>query len=131
MTSLVKDETTSIIKVDEVGRRRTPVARREQLLDEFERSGLSGAKFAALTGVKYSTFAAWVLRRRKQSGGAVKAPVKPADPVRWLEALVEPKEPATSAGLVLQLPGGVRLEMTQAGQAGLIVSLIRALEQPC
>jgi hypothetical protein len=28
---------------------RTPAARREQLLDEFERSGVSGAKFAELT----------------------------------------------------------------------------------
>jgi hypothetical protein len=34
-------------------------ARHKCLLDEFERGGLSGAKFAALAGVKYSTFAAW------------------------------------------------------------------------
>jgi len=35
--------------------------------------------------------------------------------------------------LVLALPGGARAEMTQAGQAGLIVALLRALEQaaPC
>ena len=131
MTTLMKGEASSIIKVDEVGRRRMPAARREQILDEFERSGLSGAKFAALAGLKYSTFAAWAHRRRKRQGGADQVPVKQADQVRWLEALVEPKEPAATAGLTLQLPGGVRLEMTQASQAGLIVSLIRALELPC
>ena len=40
-------------------------ARAEALLDEFERSGLSGPKFAALVGIKYQTFAAWSARRRK------------------------------------------------------------------
>jgi hypothetical protein len=131
MTSLTKVEGTSIIKTDEIGRRKTSGARREQLLDEFERSGLSGAKFAALTGIKYSTFAAWAHRRRKQAGTNVKLAAKPAEPVRWLEALVEPRPSAVAEGVVLRLPGGVRLELTQASQAGLIVSLIRALEQPC
>lgn len=54
-----------ILKRDTKGRIRTPLARREQLLDEFERSGLSGAEFAALTGLKYQTFAGWVQQRGK------------------------------------------------------------------
>jgi hypothetical protein len=74
-----------ILKTDERGRVQTPAARRESLLDEFERSGLSAAKFAALAGVKYQTFAAWALRRRRQRGTA--KPATPnADAVRWLEA---------------------------------------------
>ncbi len=56
----------AILKTDTKGRIRTPLARREQLLDEFERSSLSAAKFAALTGLKYQTFAGWVQRRRKE-----------------------------------------------------------------
>jgi len=36
-----------VIKTDELGRMKTPAARRESLLDEFERSGLSEAKYAA------------------------------------------------------------------------------------
>jgi hypothetical protein len=48
--------TESITKTDALGRIRTPAARREQLLDEFERSGSSGCKFAELAGIKYSTF---------------------------------------------------------------------------
>ena len=57
---------TQIIKTDSRGRLRMPAERRESLLDEFERSGLSGAKFAELMGLKYPTFADWVQRRRRQ-----------------------------------------------------------------
>ena len=47
---------------------KTTAARREQLLDEYELSGLSGTKFAAMAGVKYQTFALWAQRRRQQRG---------------------------------------------------------------
>ena len=43
--------TEAIRKTDVLGRIKTPAARREQLLDEFERSGLSGCKFAELAGI--------------------------------------------------------------------------------
>ena len=54
-----------IFKTDTAGRVRVSRARREALLDEFERSGASGAQFAAYVGVKYSTFAYWVSQRRR------------------------------------------------------------------
>jgi len=57
MNTTSADET--ILKTDVLGRVRTPRERREHLLDEFERSGLSGKKFAALAGIKYPTFATW------------------------------------------------------------------------
>ncbi len=44
---------------------RFPAQRREALLDEFEKIGASGAKFAQLAGIKYATFAGWVLKRRQ------------------------------------------------------------------
>jgi hypothetical protein len=52
------------------------VLAREQLLDEFERSGLSGQQFAELVGIKYTTLATWAQERRRQCGAskAVKAP---------------------------------------------------------
>src|SRR5438128_12153660 len=86
MTDIQKSD-GAILKTDTRGRVQTPAARRESLLDEFERSGLTGTKFAALAGIKYQTFAAWAARRRKLAGA--KTPVKPADPVRWLEAVVQ------------------------------------------
>jgi len=47
MTTVNKAD-EQVLKTDELGRVRTPAARRENLIQEFERSGLSGAKFAAL-----------------------------------------------------------------------------------
>jgi hypothetical protein len=49
------DEKSKLLKQDVRGRVRTPVERREMLLEEFGRSGLSGPKFAGLVGVKYQT----------------------------------------------------------------------------
>ena len=54
-----KSDIGSLLKSDTLGRMRTPIERRNELLAEFERSGLSGKKFAALVGVKYSTFVNW------------------------------------------------------------------------
>jgi hypothetical protein len=127
MTDLEKPDGV-ILKTDTQGRVRTPVARRESLLDEFERSGLSGAKFAALAGIKYQTFAAWAARRRK---GGARAPAKSADPVRWLEAMVQeaPGTPGT-ATLIIRLPCGARIELAELKQVPLAADLLRALAKP-
>ncbi len=95
-------------------------------------SGLSAAKFAALAGIRYQTFAAWSLRRRKQ--GAAKAPVGSADPVRWLEAVVqEAQTPVThkTSVVILRLPGGAQLELAYAKQVPLAAALLPALQSPC
>ena len=131
MTDMQKSE-AAILKTDGRGRVQTPAARRESLLDEFERSGLSGPKFAALVGVKYQTFAAWSARRRQHA--TTKSPTKPVDPVRWLEAVVQeaqaPVSPKTSA-VILRLPGGAQLELADSKQVTLAAALLRALEKPC
>jgi DNA-binding transcriptional regulator YiaG len=41
------------------------------LLAEFERSGVSGKKFAALVGVNYQTFASWRQQRKKAVVGSI------------------------------------------------------------
>ena len=61
-------ESLELLKTDTGGRVRTSPERREAVLDEFERSGLSGMRFAAGCGLKYPVFAGWVLRRKKQRG---------------------------------------------------------------
>jgi len=55
---------------------------------------------------------------------------KPA--LRLLEALVE-SAPVAAAGtvLVLQLPGGGRVEVADEKQAALAAMLVRALAKPC
>jgi hypothetical protein len=118
-----------LLKTDDLGRMQTPLARRERLLDEYERSGLSGAKFAALTGIKYSTFATWAQRRRKQRDSSPTT-AKPDHSVRWLEAVVEQaqnRDGQKPAGLRLQLPGGVAVEIADEKQAALAAVLVRAL----
>ena len=67
MTDMIKADGV-VLKTDQLGRMQTPVERREQILDEFERSGLSGKKFAALVGIKYPTLATWAAKRRRERG---------------------------------------------------------------
>jgi hypothetical protein len=41
---------SEILKVDEAGRVRTPPEKREAVLAEFDRSGMTGAQFARFVG---------------------------------------------------------------------------------
>jgi acetyl esterase/lipase len=119
-----------ILKTDVLGRVRMPAARREKLLDEFERSGVSGRKFAELIGIKYQTFATWAQKRRRAriDYPAAKAPAKATHQLRWLEAVVQ--EASASAPLKLHLPGGAWLEITQSDQVTFAAALVRALQPP-
>jgi hypothetical protein len=47
----------ALLKTDVLGRMQTPRDRRDSILAEFDRSGLSAPRFARLVGIKYSTFA--------------------------------------------------------------------------
>ncbi len=118
-----------ILRTDAKGRVRTSAKRRESLLEEFDRSGLSGAKFAGLAGIKYQTFATWLQKRRDQG----QSPAKAADSVRWLEAVVEKAQAAVgpNAVLVLTLPGGTRLEVSDLKQVSLAAALLHSLARSC
>jgi hypothetical protein len=122
----------SILKTDVIGRVRTPRERRERLLDEFEKSGLSGQEFAKLSGVKSQTFATWAQKRKRARGAypAAKVPVQAANQMRWLEAVVE-ETSSCAKSLVLELPGGARTEIKDVRQAALAGALLRALAKPC
>lgn len=65
MTDMIPGD-ESVLKADKMGRVRTPAARREELLAEFEKSGLSGTQFAELAGANYQTTATWIEKRREQ-----------------------------------------------------------------
>ena len=112
---------------------RTSPERRQELLREFDRSGLSGPKFAALTGLKYQTLAGWLHKRRKQgnevapvAGGAI------GPTVQWLETVIQSAQSATPSALVVRLPSGATLEVATANQAPLAGAVLRAWEKsPC
>ena len=65
MTSTMSGE--QVIKQDARGRVRHSKERREALLGEFERSGMSGAGFARLSGIGYTTFAGWIKSRKRRA----------------------------------------------------------------
>lgn len=109
--------------LDTQGRVRLSKEQRRVLLEEFERSGMSMAGFVKRTGLKYPTFANWVARHRGRKRSGRKGPL------RLLEAVVA-SGPA-SCPLIVQLPGGARVELCQSSQVPLLAALVRALEKPC
>lgn len=130
MTFRKADE--QILKMDVLGRVKTPAEWREKWLDEFEKSGVPGTKFAGLIGVNYQTFAAWAQQRRrqrKQYPVKTKSTAKPPRQLQWLEAVVEKQTPSTGAGvLMIHLPGGARMEIVDAAQAMRAATRLRSLE---
>jgi hypothetical protein len=131
MTSLHGE--SELLKADKRGRVRVTPQRRDELLAEFDRSGLSGARFAALSGVNYQTFAGWLHRRRKLQGNAsaVVAHAKPPT-VQWLETVIgKAQAPVTPANapVLVRLPSGPVIELTHASQATIAGALLRAWEK--
>src|SRR5512138_1218564 len=112
------------VTVDTKGRVRLSKEQRGLILEEFERSGVSGAEFARRCGLKYSTLAGWRQRQRRSR--------KPRrlQPVRLLEAVLPTAPEPVSTGLPVFLPGGARLEIACAAQLPLAVALLRQLEKP-
>jgi len=133
-----------VLKQDGRGRVRVPAERRELLLDEFEKSGASAAQFARLAGIKYATFAGWVLKRRKERGtsepttsslpASVAEPVVSAGPVRLFEALLEEdhagrRAPAEVRGLLIELPGGSRMWVESPVHLPMAAELVTLIAQ--
>ena len=98
-----------ILKQDSLGRVRTPLAKRQEILTAFDGAGMSAARFAAMVGMNYSTFCSWVQERNQKQGkdsaltGEV---VKPE--VQWIEAEIAcgAKHPSAGDGMELELLGG-------------------------
>ena len=114
-----------LVTTDSKGRLRVSREQRKAGLARFEQSGMSGAKFAAVAGIKYSTFAGWVQRyRRTKSKAALRR-------LRLLEAVVNPShapERTSEHVLVVHLPGQVRIELSSVAQVPLVTQLIRGLQ---
>jgi transposase len=93
---------------DTKGRLRASKEQRRIILGESERSGISAVQFAQQTGLKCSTFAAWVQRYRRTKRLVRKSPL------RLLEAMAAQPAPAIAVRLQVQLPGSARLEISEA-----------------
>jgi hypothetical protein len=134
------NEETNALRTDTRGRVRTPVERREALLEEFERSGISAMAFAKMAGINYATFANWRQKRRKARGlresvsedaAAMGKTVETNRPMRLFEAFVEHGSGAGArcAGLTIELPAGARLVVESPVQVRLAAELLALLQQ--
>jgi transposase-like protein len=128
----VMESGSEILKVDEVGRVRTPPEKREAMLAEYERSGMTGAQFARFVGVRYSTLMYWLQKRRQQAGQSEEMANSRKDRPGWLEARVE-GDLSPSEELVVEMAGGVRMLVSNRTQAALAGEVLRAigLSQGC
>lgn len=110
-------------------RERGSAQRREALLDEFERSGLSGVQFARRAGVKYPTFAAWV-RNRRRNTQATPSPSRPKA-FAFIEAVPDADADGT---LTVELAGVARVEVRSSSHLHAVAELIGMLtsaRRPC
>ena len=91
--------------------------RRAELVKAFRASGLTMAEMARREGVKYSTFAGWVVKSARGRRGS-------AAPVRFAEV----KVPAAVATTVLEvrLPDGTVLRGSSAMELAALVRALRA-----
>lgn len=109
-----------LLKVGTKGRVQIPPERRKNLLEEFDRSGMTGAAFAKHYGIKYTTFAYWIqARRRKQE--------RPVSSGENHFLLVTAEGAKRSGGVTVELPRGVKLTITTREEAHLAAALIEAL----
>ena len=122
-----------ILKTDKRGRVRSTPERRRELLEQYDKSGLSGPKFAALTGLKYQTLASWLQRRRMEQEKVSPAVSRARQPaVQWLETVIEQAQaaqPALASALVVRLPSGATLEVMSLAQASFAGAVLRAWEK--
>ena len=128
--------TSEILKTDRNGRVRVSRQRREQLLNEFEKSGLTGAQFARTVGLKYQTFAFWRQQRQKlKPTVAGQSRPQNAATVEWLETVIDKAQasaPVAVSTLLVRLPSGASIELAHVSQAPVAAALLRAWEKaPC
>ncbi len=115
-----------LLRLDTKGRVRTGRERREMLLAEFDRSGVSGARFARMAGINYQTFCGWLHVRRRESAG--KPASKRFKPVKWLETAVTTATlPAQAEPLRVQLPGGAWMDLGSPEQLRAAAQLLMEL----
>ena len=116
----------SIIRTGSDGRLRYSPAQRQDLLDAFDRSGLSALAFAKHHGVCYQTFIAW-LRKRRESGTPL-----PPDAPAFAEVMLEhAPSSSTSVALRLVLPCGTVIEVASRAALPLAAELLTTLRRPC
>ena len=121
MASTQEEVSTSIIKADRLGRTHYSNEYKTEVLEAFQASSLSGPAFARQCGIKYSTFASWVGKRKREL-----APVKQGDTTSaFVVAAV--REIPSRPTLEVALPGGATARISSSSELPLLAALIKSL----
>jgi hypothetical protein len=129
------EEAGQILRRDARGHVLVSRERREALLAEYDRGGMSGVKFAQYVGIKYSTLAYWLQSRRRARGreklllkaGAETGGGKSTG--GWIEAVVEEGSPPRmpTGTLRIDFAGGAYCQISSTGEAALAAELLGRL----
>jgi hypothetical protein len=133
--TLGAEEAGEILSRDAQGRVLVSRERRELLLEQYDRSGMSGVKFAEYVGIKYSTLAYWLQSRRRRrereklllKAGGETEPSKGHG--AWIEAVVENgAQPRIQEGaLRIYFAGGARCQISSAAEVAMAAELLGRL----
>lgn len=97
------------------------------MLEEYERSRMSGMAFAEQHGIKYTTLASWIQRKKKRSMTGQKTP-SVNHPVQWVEAVTaSPRQEEKALPLLVRFGGGVLMEIADCNGAMLAAQVLRHL----
>ena len=102
-------------------RRHRSRAEAEQLVVEYEASGMSRVEFCQKHGLALSTLARY--QRRREQGQD-----EGTGPGRWLAVELSGAHPAGASGLAVVLTGGRRIEVPRGFDAQTLQQLVSLLE---
>ena len=117
-----------IIRAGADGRLRLPAAARAELLEAYDRSGMTAMAFARLHGLKYPTFIAWLAKRRRRGQDRADGPVVAGTP---LAGFAEVGIEGSAAPLRVQLAGGMVLEIHSRAALPMAAELLAMLRARC
>ena len=129
--TFVAEEVGQILNRDAQGWVLVSRERRESLLAEYDRSGMSGVKFAQYVGIKYSTRAYWLQsRRRHRAKEKLLLKASPDTEVgksngEWIEAVLE--NGSQAGGLRIYFTGGAYCQVSSGAEAALAAELLGRL----
>ena len=124
-TSSEPSPASTLIRTGSDGRLRYSREQRQDLLEAFDRSGLSAMSFSRQHGVSYQTFIAWV-RKRRECGDAL-----PPDAPAFAEVMLQQPSHDPSSGLRILLSCGTVIEIPSRSALPLAAELITTLRRPC
>jgi hypothetical protein len=136
MTTAGEEGSRQILSQDARGRVLVSRERRESLLAEYDRSGMSGVRFAQYLGIKYTTLAHWLRSRRRQQEREKLLMKASADAEavrsnrRWIEAVVDKNgspAPIPSGALRIYFAGGAYCQIGNTAELALAVELLGRL----